>query len=141
MTGSGESSAERLLAQDGMQRVPSPKVELFQLRDFVPPELCAELIALIETDRRPSTLADAGDDHYFRTSETCDLSADESAVQALENKLTKLTGNSPKIGRGRPGPMLKHDAERHHMRRACLDKCRRRLRCPFNRFFHQNRLA
>ena len=57
------------------------------------------------------------------------------------HKLTKLTGNSPKIGRGRPGPVLKHDAERHRMRLACLDKCRRRLQCPFNRFFHQNRLA
>ncbi|WP_435202299.1 prolyl hydroxylase family protein [Qipengyuania sp. 902] len=98
MTGSGESSAERLLAQDGMQRVPSPKAELFQLRGFVPPELCAELIALIETDRRPSTLADAGDDHYFRTSETCDLSADEPAVRVLEDKLTKLTGIDPAHG-------------------------------------------
>ena len=63
-----------------MQRLPSDKVELLQLREFVTPDLAARLIELIEQDRRPSTLADAGDDRYFRTSETCDLDAAEPAV-------------------------------------------------------------
>lgn len=98
MTGPGESSAERLLAQDGVQRIPSDKIELFQLRQFVPADLRADLIALIEQDRRPSTLADAGDDHYFRTSETCDLSAEEPAVQRLEAMLEALNGIDPAYG-------------------------------------------
>ena len=92
MTGPGESSAEKLLSHSGVQRVPSEKIELFQLRDFVPADLREELIALIEQDRRPSTLADAGDDRYFRTSETCDLSADEPAVQRLEALFEALNG-------------------------------------------------
>ncbi len=81
-----------------MQRVPSEKLELFQLRGFVPGGLRAELIRLIEKDRRPSTLADAGDDRYFRTSETCDLDADEPAVRTLEEMLFALNGIDPAHG-------------------------------------------
>lgn len=98
MSGPGESSTERLLARDGIQRVPSDKLELFQLRDFVGPELRNALIRLIEQDRRPSTLADAGDDRYFRTSETCDLDAAEPAVRALEDRLHELSGIDPAHG-------------------------------------------
>ncbi|MBX7495716.1 2OG-Fe(II) oxygenase [Qipengyuania sp. 6B39] len=98
MIAPGESSAARLLAHGGVQRVPSDKLELFQLRDFAGPDLCAELIRLIEKDRRPSTLADAGDDRYFRTSETCDLAPEEPAVQALEKLLFDLNGIDPAHG-------------------------------------------
>ena len=34
------------------------KLELFQLRGFIPPDLCRELIDLIDANRRPSTIAD-----------------------------------------------------------------------------------
>ena len=98
MKGPGESSVEKLLERDGLQRVPSDKLALFQLRDFVPPELRAELIRLIERGRRPSTLADAGDDRYFRTSETCDLDGDEAAVERLEALLFDLNGIDPAYG-------------------------------------------
>ena len=95
---SSESVAERLTRQDGMQRLPTPKAELFQRRGFVPPDLCAELIALIEADRRPSTIADDNGDAYFRTSETCDLAADLPAVARFEAMLTELSGIDPAFG-------------------------------------------
>ena len=98
MNHTGESSTEHLLSQPGVQRIPSDRLELFQRRDFVDPALCAQLIALIEAGRRPSTLADAGDDHYFRTSETCDLAAEEPAVAALEAKLAQISGIDPAYG-------------------------------------------
>ena len=81
-----------------MQRLPSNKAELLQLRAFVTPDLAARLIELIEQDRRPSTLADAGDDRYFRTSETCDLDAAEPAVRSLEEQLFALNGIDPAHG-------------------------------------------
>ncbi|WP_306089124.1 prolyl hydroxylase family protein [Qipengyuania flava] len=98
MTSSGESSSARLLERQGMQRLPSDKAELLQLRAFVTPDLAARLIELIEQDRRPSTLADAGDDRYFRTSETCDLNAAEPAVRSLEEQLFALNGIDPAHG-------------------------------------------
>lgn len=81
-----------------MQRVPSDKLELFQLRGFLSPEHCAELVRLVDANRRPSTIADPNGDEYFRTSETCDLSADEPAVLQLEALLEALGGVNPKHG-------------------------------------------
>lgn len=98
MAGSRESSAEHLLACSGMQRVPSPRLELFQCRDFLPDELCEQLIALIEKGRRPSTIADANGDRYFRTSETCDLDAANPAVARLEAMLAELSGIDSAFG-------------------------------------------
>ena len=98
MTGPGESSAEILLSRPGIQRVPTDKLELFQMKGFVSDDLSARLIALIEQDRRPSTWADEGDDRYFRTSETCDLDSDEPAVRELETLLGALNGIDPAHG-------------------------------------------
>lgn len=93
----GESSVSRLTSL-GMQRVPTPKLELLQLRGFLSPEHCAALVDLIDANRRPSTIADANSDKYFRTSETCDLSAEEPVVAELEAKLVALNGIDPAQG-------------------------------------------
>ena len=94
----GETSAAQLIAHSGVRRVPSPKIELFDRPGFLPPELCTRLVELIDQGRRPSTIADPNGDHYFRTSETCDLSADEPAVQDLEARLLALNGIDPAHG-------------------------------------------
>lgn len=96
----GESSFEILRRRPGVKRVPSPKLDLFIVDDFLPAEMCAELMALIDRDRRPSTIADANGDNYFRTSETCDLSADEPVVQRLEQMLHHFNGIA--AGHGEP---------------------------------------
>ena len=94
----GETTAEQLLAFPGVRRVPSPRIELFDRPGFLPPDLCAELIRLIDKDRRPSTIADPNGDHYFRTSETCDLSAEEPAVRDLDARLYALNRIDPAYG-------------------------------------------
>ena len=98
MNTTSESIAARLAAEGGMQRLPTPKAELFQLRGFCPDDLCTELIALIDADRRPSTIADDNGDAYFRTSETCDLAAHLPAVERIETMLTHLSGLDPAYG-------------------------------------------
>ncbi len=97
MLNPGETDAETLLSY-GVRRFPSPKLTLFDRPGFLPRELCGELIALIDKDRRPSTIADPNGDHYFRTSETCDLDPDEPAVQDLEARLFALNGIDPAHG-------------------------------------------
>ena len=94
----GESSAAILLAHPGVQRVPSDKLELFRLRSFLTPEMCAQLIAQIDLERRPSTLADPNGDAYFRTSETCDLAPELPVVQELERRLFELGRIDPTHG-------------------------------------------
>lgn len=98
MTVTSDSVTDRLGAHTGVQRVPSPKAEVFQLRRFAAPALCADLIALIERDRRPSTIADDNGDPTFRTSETCDLANNLPAVQAIETMITQLSGIDPAFG-------------------------------------------
>ena len=95
---SDDSSAERIVAHGGVQRVPDPKLELFVVRRFLAPEKCAAFIALIERDRRPSTIADPNGDHYFRTSETCDLDHALPEVAALDTRLSALSGIEPRYG-------------------------------------------
>jgi prolyl 4-hydroxylase len=98
MANPGETSAEHLAAQPGVRRVPTPRIELFTLPGFLPGELCDRLIRLIDINRRPSTIADPNGDEYFRTSETCDLDADEPAVRDVEARLFALTAIDPAYG-------------------------------------------
>lgn len=93
----GESDAKELAAK-GMQRLPFPKLELLQLRNFLEDDFCAELITMIDAKRRPSTLADHDGDMYFRTSETCDLAAEDPHTQKLDALLAELSGIDPAHG-------------------------------------------
>ena len=93
-----EPIVARLLAQPGVQKVPSPKLGLFIARDFIGPVLCDALIERIDAVRRPSTIADPNGDAAFRTSETGDLSASDPVVQAVEARLAAFTGLDPAYG-------------------------------------------
>jgi len=94
----GEDIARRLHDAPGVQRHPSPKLALFSLRAFVDEAECAALIAQIDADRRPSTIADANGDDRFRTSETCDLDGTNPLVAALDARLCALSGIPAEFG-------------------------------------------
>ena len=98
MANPGETSTELLLRHPGVRRVPTPRLTLLDCPGFLPPAMCTDLIALIDQGRRPSTIADPNGVDYFRTSETCDLSAAEPAVQDLEARLLALNGIDPLHG-------------------------------------------
>ncbi|WP_152435758.1 2OG-Fe(II) oxygenase [Erythrobacter sp. THAF29] len=98
MAGPGDSSIEFLRAHQGVKRVPSPKIEMVVKSRFLSAEHCDELIALIDRNRRPSTLADYNGDAAFRTSETCDLSREDEPVDRLERMLDEFTGIDPAHG-------------------------------------------
>lgn len=98
MLSPGDTTPEILRAHPGVKRVPSPKLELFMLDDFLSGDLCDRLIALIEADRRPSTVADYNGDTLFRTSETCDLDVTQAAVAELEERLQAFHGIDPAHG-------------------------------------------
>ncbi len=97
-TASNQCDIAALMKVPGIQKVPTPRMELFILRGFLSPEECARFVAKIDTDRRPSTIADANGDHYFRTSETCDLRADDPEVIALDDRLSALSGIDRRFG-------------------------------------------
>lgn len=98
MVSATDSVSANLAQAQGIQRIPHPKIELFQMKQFLTREHCDALIALIDKDRHPSTIADPNGDLYFRTSETCDLARRDPIVQELDGRLNDLNGIDPAFG-------------------------------------------
>jgi prolyl 4-hydroxylase len=94
----GSAVVTRFANAPGVQRVPSAKLTLFLKRGFIDPCSCAALVALIDANRRPSTIADSNGDVAYRTSETCDLPGTDPAVLAAEELICELTGIDPRYG-------------------------------------------
>ena len=86
------NAGERLRSAAGVQRVPTPKLELFVVRDFLEETACAALIALIDARHRPSQIADDQGIAEFRTSETCDLDPSEPVVAEVDRAIAELLG-------------------------------------------------
>lgn len=98
MLSRGDTTPAFLCAHPGVRHPPTTKLDLFMVEGFLPGDLCKELIALIEADRRPSTVADYNGDEAFRTSETCDLDAANPYVAELERRLHAFNGIDPAYG-------------------------------------------
>ena len=88
----------QLLSHERVQKVPSPKLNLFIRKAFLEPELCAAIVAQIDAGRRPSTISDSNGDNSFRTSETCDLPDADPAVAEVDRRIAALTGLDPTFG-------------------------------------------
>lgn len=93
-----DADATHIAAQPGVQRFPSRDLTLFIQRDFLSIVQCAELVARVETNRRPSTIADANGDGYFRTSETCDLDPADPFIASIDRAIAAYAGIHPAYG-------------------------------------------
>jgi prolyl 4-hydroxylase len=92
------SPAGRLRSTPGVQRVPTPRLDLFIARRFLDPELCRRLIERIDAGRRPSRIADDIGDAHFRTSETCELDSADPVVAAVDDAIAALLGLPLELG-------------------------------------------
>lgn len=86
-----DPTARQLKSEVGIQRVPSPRLDLFVLRNFLNESDCLALCELIDANRRPSTIADDQGIAQFRTSETCDLDPANPLVARVRQRLSQLT--------------------------------------------------
>lgn len=82
----------------GVQRFPHRSLLLFQQKDFLSREECERLVALVDANRRPSTIADANGDYAFRTSETCDLDSADPFVGEIDARIAAYLGIDPAHG-------------------------------------------
>jgi prolyl 4-hydroxylase len=89
---SADGPATRLAVTPGVQRVPTPRLDLFILRGFLDADSCAALIARIDRHRRPSEIADDVGIANFRTSETCDLDWRDPIVAEVDRRIADLLG-------------------------------------------------
>lgn len=80
----------------GAQRMPFREVTIYTRRKFLDSADCAELVARIERERRPSGLADHDGASGFRTSETCDLGGDDPFITRIVGQLAAYAGLDPR---------------------------------------------
>lgn len=87
-----DPTAAQLRSLPGVQRVPTPKLDLFIVRDFLSEDVCRALTERIDARRRPSEIADDQGIANFRTSETCDLAGNEPVVAEVDRRIADLLG-------------------------------------------------
>lgn len=95
---SNDGDAARMAAQPSVQRFPSRDLTLFIQRSFLTHAQCQEIIGRIDAQRRPSTIADANGDSYFRTSETCDLDPTDPFIASIDWLIAEYAGIDPTFG-------------------------------------------
>lgn len=90
----GDDVRGRLDAQPAAKAVPGIGLDMYAVRNFLSPDECAELIALVDADVRPSTVLSASGDTSMRTSETCDLPGTHPLVATVDARIADLLGLS-----------------------------------------------
>jgi len=88
----GEAVAARLAANPAVTDAQVPGVQVYYQLDFLDAAQCAMLVAMIDANRRPSSLLSdkAGPD--FRTSESCDMDRFSPQVQPIDEAIAELLG-------------------------------------------------
>lgn len=94
----GHMVTARLLEHPGTFKLPAVNFDIFVVRDFLTPDECEGMIAMIDANRQPSTVLGAHPDPDYRTSESCDVDPHDPLVQRIENKITTLLGINPVHG-------------------------------------------
>jgi prolyl 4-hydroxylase len=94
----GRSVSARLNRNPQIQMVAGQGIDLYCYQNFLTPDECGGLIAMIEADRKPSGLLSTSDDPEFRTSESCDLDRWHPFVQGIDTKICELMGLKPRQG-------------------------------------------
>ncbi len=87
----GKQVRRHLSRHPAVRAVGQGGLELFMVDHFASPVECAELIARIDENARPSTLYSVDGDGGFRTSYSCDLNPRDATVLALEARICALT--------------------------------------------------
>lgn len=87
------------------QRLNSDRVHLYLVDDFLSADECEALTARIKSRCRPSTITNPDEpDKYFRTSQTCELSAEPDLLtQEIDQRMAEYIGIEPERSEGTQG--------------------------------------
>ena len=127
----GAQVSARLLGTPAVTAVPIEGVQVFYHADFLSPAQCDRLIALIDANRRPSTLLAESDDPHFRTSESCDMDRWSPDVRPTDEGIAALLGIDPVHGetmqgqRYAPGQQFRAHTDWFHAGAAYWDDMQR----------------
>lgn len=88
----GELVRKRLEADPGAYRAQVEKAEVYAVKDFLSPDECERLVAMIDSVARPSTLFEDVLSEGYRTSWSGDIDGSDTFVRMIERRLSDLTG-------------------------------------------------
>ncbi len=94
----GRSTAARLARNPAVEIVNGVGLDLYVYQNFLSPEECAALIAMIDADRVPSQVLATNDDPEFRTSESCNLDRWHPFVDGIDRRICTMMGMKPRLG-------------------------------------------
>jgi prolyl 4-hydroxylase len=94
----GEAVTRHIAANPAIQRVETEAAQVYFQPDYLDAAQCAALIAVIDANRRPSTLLATTYDSAFRTSESCDMDRWSPAIRPIDEGLAALLGVEPEYG-------------------------------------------
>ena len=85
-------------ADPTVQRAAVEGAQVYLRPDFLSAAQCDGLVALIDVNRRPSTLLTDNPDANFRTSDSCDMDRWSPAVRPIDESIAALLGLDPARG-------------------------------------------
>ncbi|TIX51877.1 prolyl hydroxylase family protein [Alteraurantiacibacter aquimixticola] len=94
----GAEVRERLAANPAVWQVPTDKAEIYAVADFIKPEECDRLIAMIDDVAKPSTVFDIDYSEGYRTSYSGDVDPTDPFIRKLNRRLNDLMGVYPEWG-------------------------------------------
>ncbi len=94
----GAHVAAALAANPAIVAVPVPGMQVYYGENFLDAARCKKLMALIDSNRRPSTLLSDKPEDNFRTSESCDMDRWSPDVRPVDEGIALLLGLDPKKG-------------------------------------------
>ena len=85
-----ETKTKQLIMSNAV-RLPTDKLEIFCIDNFLDTDECQQLIKMIRSKLRPSELSTPDADKFFRTSKTCDLARfKNNIIQSVDDKICNL---------------------------------------------------
>ena len=94
----GMQVATRLDANPAVKRAPIDGAQIYYHPGFLDDAICDRLVAMIDAQRRPSTLLSDRNDQGFRTSESCDMDRWSPDVRPIDERIAHLLGIDPDFG-------------------------------------------
>jgi prolyl 4-hydroxylase len=88
----------RLDANPKLTRAPLDTVQFYYHPNFLNVAQCRKLMAMIDANKRPSTLLSEPDDPNFRNSDSCDMDRWSPEVQPIDEAIANLLGIDPDHG-------------------------------------------
>jgi prolyl 4-hydroxylase len=94
----GNAVRARLAANSAVSRHATGRAEIYTVADFVTPDECTRIRAMIDAVARPSPTYDLDDACEYRTSWSSDFDPDNPVIRSLDDRLCDLMGVDPRWG-------------------------------------------